>query len=136
MKGLHKRTFSAWEPIDEQAKKIFKRFKVGELADLEYTATRNIKFHRKFFAVINLTFQNQDDYDNDLFFRKALTIEAGYYHWIPLMDGTKTKEADEIKFTKMDDLVFEDLYSKVFDICLKILGCKSEELELELLKFS
>ncbi|KKL98264.1 hypothetical protein LCGC14_1826130, partial [marine sediment metagenome] len=54
----------------------------------------------------------------------------------PLMDGTKTKEADEIKFTKMDDLQFEDLYNKVFNLCLHILGLKSEELEMELLKFS
>ena len=136
MKGLHKRSYSGWEPIDENAQKIFRRYKFGDLKEIDITETRNIKFHRKFFAVINLTFQNQDKYDNDTFFRKALTIESGYYHWIPLMDGTKTKEADEIKFTKMDDLQFEDLYNKVFNLFLHILGLKSEELELELLKFN
>ena len=136
MKGLHKRTFSAWEPIDEQAKKIFKRFKVGDLADLEYTATRNIKFHRKYFKVLDLTFQNQDITDDRDDFREAVQIEAGFWHWQKQIDGSEAKRSDSISFPKMDDLVFEDLYNKVFDVCLKILGCKSEELELELLKFS
>ncbi len=136
MKGLHKRTFSAWEPIDEQAKKIFKRYKVGDLAELEHTIKRNLKFTAKYFVMLKLTFENQDITDNKDLFRKLVQIQAGYYYWINLIDGTKQKESVRIKFDAMDDLEFEKLYNDVFTVCLRILGLKSEELELELLKFA
>ena len=133
MEGLHKRTFTAWEPFDENAKKIFKRYKVGELAGLENTIKRNIKFTAKYFVMLKLTFDNQEITDNKDLFRKLVQIQAGYYYWITLIDGSKQKESISIKFETMDDLEFEKLYSDVFNVCLKILGLKSEELELELL---
>ena len=136
MEGLHKRTFSAWEPVDDQAKKIFKRYKVGELAKLKNTIERNLKFTAKYFVMLKLTFENQDITDNKDLFRKLVQIQAGYYYWITLIDGAKQKESVSIKFEKMDDLEFEKLYNDVFNVCLKILGLKSEELELELLKFA
>ena len=135
MKGLHKRTLSAWEPIDESAKKVFNRYKFGDLVELEHKAIRNVKFHRKFFSMLNLTFQNQDITDNQNDFREAVTIAAGFYHYQKQVDGSEIKRANSISFSKMDDITFSELYNKVFDVCLKILGLKSEELEKELLKF-
>lgn len=136
MDGLHKRSYSAWEPIDENAMKIFKRYKFGETAKLSNTIKRNIKFHAKYFKVLELTFKNQDLTNDSKTFRKIVQIHAGFWHWIKLIDGTSIKESDSISFENMDDLTFENLYNKVFNVCLHILGLKSEELELELLKFS
>ena len=136
MKGLHKRSYSGWEPIDENAQKIFRRYKFGDLADLENTIKRNLKFTAKYFVMLKLTFENQDFANNMKLFRKLVQVEAGYYYWITLIDGSKQKESLSIKFEEMDDLTFENLYNDVFDVCLKILGLKSEELELELLKYS
>ena len=136
MEGLHKRTLSAWEPIDENAQKIFRRYKVGETAYLGNTIKRNIKFNGKYFKVLALTFQNQDLTNDSETFRKSVQIHAGFWHWITLIDGAKQKESDSISFENMDDLAFEELYNKVFDVCLHILGLKSEELEMELLKFA
>ena len=136
MKGLHKRTYSSWEPVDDQAKKIFKRYKVGELAELENPIKRNLKFTAKYFVMLKLTFENQDITDNKDLFRKLVQIQAGHYYWITLIDGSKQKESISIKFESMDDLEFEKLYNDVFDVCLRILGLKSEELELELLHFT
>lgn len=136
MKGLHRRTYSSWEPFDENAEKIFKRYKVGDVAELENTIKRNTKFNAKYFKVLELTFNNQNLTEDKKTFRKLVQIHAGFWHWINLIDGTKIKESDSISFENMDDLTFENLYSKVFDTCLHILGLKSEELELELLKFA
>jgi hypothetical protein len=135
MKGLHRKTLSGWEPIDESAKKIHKRYKVGEEAELENKKKRNIRFHRKYFGVLDLTFNNQDMTDNREEFREAVQIHAGFYHYQKLIDGSEVKRSDSISFEKMDDITFSDLYNKVFNVCLKILGCKSEELEMELLRF-
>ncbi len=135
MKGFFRRTFSGFEPVDDNAKKILKRYQFGETAELENTIKRNVRFHRKLFAVLNLTFQNQDISKNENDFREAVTIAAGFYHYQKQVDGTEIKRADSISFSNMDDTTFELLYNKVFDVCLKILGCKSEELESELLQF-
>ena len=136
MKGIFKRTFGSFEPIDENAQKIFKKYSFGDEIELDHKASRNIKFHRMFFAMINLTFQNQDITDNQNDFREAVTIAAGYYHYQKQIDGSKIKRADSISFDNMDDLKFKLLYNDVFDICLKILGTTSEELERELLRFN
>lgn len=136
MKALYKKTFSAWEPIDEQGLTILNRHKLGDIVEIEVKAKRNIEFHKRFFAIINLTFQNQDISDNINDFREAVTIAAGYYHYQKQVDGSEIKRADSISFSSMDQLYFEQLDNQVFNICLKILGCKSEELELELLKFA
>ena len=136
MKGLHKRTYSSWEPIDEQAKKIFRRYQYGDIAELEHKVKRNLKFTAKYFVMLKLTFENQDITPDKDLFRKLVQIQAGYYYWIDLIDGTKQKESISIKFESMDDLYFEKLYNDVFNVCLRILGLKSEELELELLRFA
>ena len=134
MKGLHKRTYTGWEPVDEQANKILRRYKFGELAELENTIKRNVGFHRKFFAVLNLTFKNQDKAENMTDFRYYILIKSGHYHLI--LDGMDAiKVPDSISFENMDDIEFQLLYNDVFNVCLRILGCKSEELELQLLKF-
>jgi hypothetical protein len=135
MKGIFKRTWSAFEPDDENAKNIFKKYKLGDVIELEHKARRNVKFHRKYFAMLNLTFQNQELTQNENDFREAVQIAAGYFHYQKQLDGSEVKRSDSISFEKMDDVTFADLYSKVFDVCLKILGCKSEELEMELLRF-
>lgn len=135
MKAFWKRNLSGFEPADDNAELILKRYKFGDLAEGEFKKSRNIKFHRKFFKVIELTFQNQELTDNKEDFREAVTIEAGYWHWQKQLDGSESKRADSISFTKMDDITFGELYNSVFNVCLKILGCKSEELEMELLKF-
>ena len=135
MRGIFKRTFSGFEPIDEDGNKILKRFKFGEIAELESKIKRNIKFHRKLFAIINLTFPNQDITKNENDFREAGTIASGYFHYQKQVDGTEIKRSDSISFANMDDITFESLYNKVFDVCLGILGCVSEDLERELLHF-
>jgi hypothetical protein len=135
MTGQFKRTLTGFECFDENSKKIAKRFKFGEIAELDNTQRRNPKFHAKFFAILNLTFQNQDITQDFATFREVVTIHAGYFTWVKLLDGMEMKRAKSISFEKMDDLEFEGLYNEVFNICLSILGCKSEELELELLRF-
>lgn len=135
MKGFFKKTFSGFQAIDENSMKIVHGYKLGELVEIEVKKKRNIKFHRKFFGVLDLTFQNQELTERRDDFREAVTIEAGYYHSQKQLDGTETKRADSISFANMEEHTFSELYNKVFDICLSILGCKSEELELELLKF-
>lgn len=108
-----------------------KQIPLNEPFKVVYTKQRNAKFHRKFFALINLCYQNQERFNNIEHLRKELIICAGHYELIfDLESGTQKKEALSISFSKMDETEFNKLYSDVLNvICDKFLFDKNEVLE-------
>lgn len=121
----------AYESDYEKAKKL----KVGETVRCEITKPRNIKFHRKFMALINLVFQNQSQYNDFDRLRKDLTIEAGYYdEWVNL-HGAIEREAKSISFANMDDLEFGELYNSLLDVIVKYFHFDKIEIEENLSEF-
>ena len=96
-----------------------KKLKFGEEYQCEVLQPRNIKFHRKFFALINMVFDNQEQYKNSDRLRKDLIIEAGFYdEWIDI-HGEIKREAKSISFGNMSEEEFEKLYSAVIDEVVK-----------------
>lgn len=98
------------------------------------TAPRNYKFHKKLFALLNLGFQNSEHSMNFDEFRAFKIMQAGYYKRIVTEKG-EFFLPESISFASMDDLEFEQLYSKMIDVMIKTLGCTSEEIEQELINF-
>lgn len=97
----------------ENAKKI----PLNEPIEFEFKKVRNYKFHKKFFALINLVFDNQEIYNNIEHLRKELIIASGHYDLIfDLETGQQKKEAQSIKFSSMDEIEFNKLYSDVLKI--------------------
>ena len=126
IKGLDNKFSIAYDSDYELAKKI----KPNEVYEFEYKKTRNIKFHRKFFALVNLCFSNQEIFNNIEHLRKELIICAGHYELIfDLESGTQKKEALSISFASMDETAFNTLYNDVLNvICEKFLFDKEDVL--------
>jgi hypothetical protein len=101
----------AYESDYEKLKKI----KAGKTVKCKITMPRNVMFHRKFFALINMVYQNQERYNNIDDLREQLTIEAGYYKTVNNMQGEPQRKALSISFASMDEAQFTDYYSKVLD---------------------
>ena len=90
---------------------------------------RNVMFHRKFFALLNIAFDNWNPGEinskygipekNFERFRKDVAILCGHFHLVIRVDGTSRPEADSISFAKMDQETFKDLYSKTIDVLIK-----------------
>ncbi|TSE03351.1 DUF1367 family protein [Aquimarina algiphila] len=96
-----------------------KKLKLGEMYQCEVKRPRNIGFHRKFFALVNMVFDNQEIYVNLDRLRKDLTIEAGFYdEWVDFQ-GVIQREAKSISFAKMKESDFQDMYSKVIDVIVQ-----------------
>lgn len=96
-----------------------KKIKVGEFLKCEIKKPRNVKFHKKFFALINMIFDNQEVYKNVDRLRKDLTIEAGFYdEWVDFQ-GVIQREAKSISFSKMKQDEFDNLYNRVLDEIVK-----------------
>jgi len=96
-----------------------KRIKVGDLLQCEIKKPRNYQFHKKFFALLNMIYQNQERYNNIDHLRNDLTIEAGFYTLRQNLKGEQIYEADSISFSKMNEEKFEDYYSKCLDVIVK-----------------
>lgn len=101
----------AYDTDYENAKKI----KPNEPYEFEFKKPRNYKFHCKFFALINMVFQNQEVYSNIDDMREDLIADAGFYYTVIDMHGNERKKAKSISFAAMDEIEFNDLYSRVID---------------------
>jgi hypothetical protein len=114
-------------------RRIWKRLinmEPGELAKVEMSIPRNGKFHRKFFALLNVgfehwqsgrkhkTYKGRPVEKNFETFREDITVMAGFYEQHFDVRGNMVLKAKSISFAKMDDIEFERLYSAVADVLL------------------
>jgi len=96
-----------------------KRIKPNEFVECEIKKKRNIMFHRKFFALINMVYSNQERYTNTTDLRNDITIEAGFYTIRENIQGETIKQANSISFASMDEHEFSDYYNKCLDVIVK-----------------
>ena len=102
-------------PDDDTARAYLKRLKPGEPVLVNVKKPRNIKFHRKFFALLQIAFDNQDKYDDFEAFRKEVTMRAGHWQEHVHVTGAVSYTAKSIAFHNMDELEFSQLYSQAID---------------------
>ncbi len=107
------------KPCYESDHDNFKKLPLNESFLITYTKKRNIKFHRKFFALMQLVYQNQELYRflDDL--RQDITIECGYYYETVNINGEVVKKAKSISFASMDEVEFSELYNTALDVIVK-----------------
>jgi len=74
---------------------------------------RNIRFHRKFFALLSVARDMADTEYNAEQFRAYVTAGAGYCEFITDKEGGVVAVPKSISFASMDDDEFERLYSDV-----------------------
>jgi hypothetical protein len=108
----------------------YERIRRGIVYKCAITQPRNLKYHRKYFALLNVGYENQSQYNNRKAFRRAVQIEAGHFQLIQIDDKT-VFDTDSISFDAMDQPEFEKLFSDVVDVLLRkfIKGMTPEELE-------
>lgn len=126
---LIKTPTGALVPADSQSAEYLRKQKVGQGFRASVTRARNIKFHRKFFALLNYAFDKWEPKEktykgnpvekNFNQFRADITILAGFYETAIRMDGTVRVTPKSIAFHRMDEDEFEALYSAVIDVLLK-----------------
>lgn len=90
---------------------------------------RNYKFHKKFFALVNMVFENQDRYTSIDRLREDLTIEAGFYEEHVTFVGEIKTTAKSISFANMDEIEFSTLYNKFIDTVIRVMNWNSEMIE-------
>ena len=115
-------------PTDPAGKEWLEKLRHGVRVVAKVTVPRNAKFHRKFFAMLHVAY---DNYDWPMIetqhgparcifeqFREYVTIKAGYFELGATPKGEPRAKAKSIAFGKMDEAEFERLYSAVLDVIL------------------
>jgi len=107
---------------------LVKKLKLDTAYQCEIKRPRNYKFHKKYFALLNMLFENQERYSSIDHLRYDLTIEAGKYTIRKDLKGDMVKVPDSISFANMNVLEFEDLYSKTLDVIVKYFNFNKQDI--------
>lgn len=121
-----------------------KKLKIGESYWVNVTKARNIKLHRKYFALINCAWEYLNERQTSFFkenkdaFRKTVEIAAGYYDMIYSIARKEwIEQPKSIAFDKMEELEFRELYDNVKRVIFKMFltNISLEEFERNLINF-
>lgn len=107
----------------------FKKIPLNEPISFKWTKQRNPAFHKKFFALVNMVYQNQEHYNNSEKMRNDLTVEAGYYtDETNYLTGEISRKPKSIAFDKMDDLEFSEFYNRFIDAIINWLKWERDDI--------
>jgi len=110
------------------------KLKANTVYKIVATRPRNYEFLKKYFALINLAYENQEHFNNSDEMRAWLTMKAGFYKRVETPTG-EMFQPESISFSSMTEDKFNDLYSKVlYQVCL-FLDISSEDVQRELINF-
>jgi len=106
------KTLSGLQPVYEDGEKVIRGLKLGEIVSVDVVRPRNGKFHNKFFALLNLIYQNQETYKSLDVMLSVCKLKTGHYDVVTL-EGKEWHLPKSISFANMDDAEFKDFYDRV-----------------------
>jgi len=130
-----KNNFNQLEAFTSDDFENIKKIKEGVCYEFELKKVRNPLFHRKFFALLNIGFQNTKLHFPDIdAYRYYIILKAGFYVKIETNKGV-LYIPQSISFSKMDEIEFTELYKRTFEqICIDI-EADQKTIENELINF-
>lgn len=137
MKLLLYNTPSGLKPCYDKDFEEKKKLKIGEYYTADIKVVRNLQFHKKFFALLNLAFsllpeQTQSGFRGVDGFRQYVTVAAGFYDTFYSPRLSEFVEIPKsISFSSMGECEFSELYERVKDVIFTILGNRISEEEFE-----
>lgn len=128
-------------PSSESDAEIIAALPNGEMYRVKIEKPRNSKFHRKYFALLDIlfelfnppsvSFKGEPVVKNRERFRKDIAIACGHYDLVVNLKGEVRAEAKSISFSKMDDVEFAQLYSRTIDYGLQKIAVDKTRDQLE-----
>lgn len=124
------------KPAYDTDLEVFKKMPKGEPFEIEYKKKRNPLFHRKYFGLMNLAFNNQDTYEHLDDVRRYISVMAGFVEeMVNAQTGEIYHVPKSISFDSMDELEFSELYERSKDVISEWIGVSNEEIEVEILQY-
>ena len=134
MKLLLQNTLSGLVPLYPSDYDNKRKLVLGETYEADIKNPRNVGFHRKFFAMLNVGHENtrlEMPFDT---YRKYMTVKAGFFTAYQTPKGVYY-DPDSISFASMEQDEFEDVYSRVLDKVIEDIGVTKSDVEKQLINF-
>jgi len=129
-----------WEGASEEDETKLVRFGIGEVVEFAYTAIRSYLNLQRYFVMIKIGFDNQEEYTDIDTYREILQMEAGFFKEVVLYHkGEKFSRRwpdYSIAYENLSEEDFIDLKQKVGDVICKKLGIKEKELNEEVVRLA
>lgn len=130
MKLLVKKTQTGLRPMYDSDFEIYSKIPLGAEFEIDYKQKRNILFHRKYFALLKMVFENQEIYSNIEDLRLDLIIETGRYtEQTNIFTGEIKKVAHSISFASLDEIGFSKLYEETKSVIAKYFNFNKKEID-------
>lgn len=107
-------------PIYDSDYEEKKRLKEGDRILCTIKKPRNYEFHKKFFALVRLCFDNLPEtfyFEDTESLLEDMKVHLNMYD-IVVINGYPHIKTRSIKFSKMDNLEFERFYNRAIDVIL------------------
>ena len=131
-------------PMYESDHEAKKRLRVGTVVKCKASNPRNYEFHKKFFALVRLTFDNLPTrlavywkINNEDDMLRRFKRDLGYFTSTYNEKGEKEIEYGSISFAAMEQYEFECFYNQCIDLvlCKYIKGVDRQDLITEIENF-
>lgn len=106
---------NSWQPVGDSDYEKSGKFAVGDIELFSVVKVRSPRFHRKYFGLIRILFDNQEKYNNLDTFRKITEMRAGWYDVVADKNGNNYYLPKSISYENMTGEEFEGLYNAVLD---------------------
>jgi len=103
-----------YAPSDDKSYEQSQKIAVG--TEIKGVKARNIKFHRKAFALMNMGFSNQDKFESFEVYRKVIIIRSGYFDEAPTKNGEVYYIAKSLSFENMSANDFDQFYESALKV--------------------
>jgi hypothetical protein len=107
---------------------ILSQFREGEVIAVEVKKARNYNNHKRFFALLKLGFEAQNNFTSPDWFREFILIKSGNFESCQTPDGFMYR-AKSISFANMDEVEFRELYRTVSQTIIDY--CKVSQKDIE-----
>ncbi len=131
-------------PLYDSDLEARKRLRAGSVVKCKVSNPRNYEFHKKFFALVRLTFDNLParlaeywNVNNEGDMLRRFKRDLGYFSSSYNENGEKEIEYGSISFAAMEQHEFERFYNQCVDLVLYkyIKGLDKQDLITEIEKF-
>ncbi len=109
-------------PVNDADVEAIKNLSLGTHIVVEYKPRRNVKFHRKYFALLNAVLPNQKHFKTVDNLNEAVKYRAGHFETIFTLGGQEIIKTKSIAFHTMDEEAFGAFYKHALDVCVELVG--------------
>lgn len=118
MKIYFKKQKEGLFPLYDSDSENLDRIKNSAIFVKDFKKVRNPEFHALVFALLNVVFDFQDQFDDFESFRRRIKWYSGCYTEY-VIDDKVIVELKSWEFGKMDEYEFRAVFSRIKDACLK-----------------